>query len=67
MSEETSLWKCPRCGMVLEKSEQSAKFFQERVSAGRHLSGTVTCSGCQANFPIEDVYSGRYDTTGEDE
>lgn len=63
MTEKTLLWKCPRCGMVLEKSAQSAEFFQKQAAAGRHMSGTVACSNCQANFPIEDVYSGRYDVS----
>lgn len=67
MTEGTSLWKCPRCGMILEKTEEAAKFFQERAAAGRSITGTVTCSSCTAIFPIEDIYSGRYDTTGEDE
>lgn len=55
------LWQCPRCNLVLEKSPETVKFFQEGISAGRRFSGVVSCSGCQGAFPIEDVYSGRYD------
>lgn len=67
MSEKLSKWKCPRCGVQVEKSQSTQDFFEKQSKAGRTLSGTVTCSGCQGSFPIEDVYSGRYDVYGAEE
>jgi len=56
---DCALWKCPKCGELLEKSALGIVWFPfEEITK---VKGTGTCSKCGAKFPQSDIYSGSYD------
>ena len=58
-------WKCPKCGAVLDKGPGYEGKALMYLSPFSRTVGTVTCGKCQSRFPVQDVYSGKYDVTLE--
>lgn len=52
------LWKCPKCGTVLQKSSPR---LADVVHQGGMVSGTATCGKCLAAFSQYDIYDGKFD------
>ena len=54
------IWKCPKCGTVLEKSSYGS-VFRTGEPLPENYQGTSTCQNCGTVSDWRDVYSGRYD------
>ena len=54
-------WKCPNCGVVLDKGPGHEGKTTMYMSPFSRTHGTVTCGGCQSRFAVQDVYGGKYD------
>lgn len=53
------LWKCPKCGELLEKGGLGTVWIPfDPISK---VAGTGTCAKCGAEFPQSDIYGGRFD------
>jgi ankyrin repeat protein len=55
------LWKCPKCGELLEKKNLGIVWMPG--DALSRVAGTGTCSRCGSNFPQSDIYGGRFDAS----
>lgn len=53
------LWKCPKCGELLEKGGLGSIWMPFDPIA--KVAGTGTCSKCGTEFSQSDIYSGRFD------
>ena len=53
------LWQCPSCATVLMKNFEQPDLIG--LLGAENVVGTVTCSECQAVFPRDDIYNGKYD------
>lgn len=54
-------WKCPNCGVVLEKNPLTQELYRDAMAKGSVFTGTVTCASCGRGFATGDVYSGKFD------
>lgn len=56
---DCKLWKCPKCGELLEKGALGADWMPfEPITK---VVGTGTCSKCGSTFAQSDIYGGRFD------
>lgn len=53
------LWKCPKCGTVLEK-RGLGKYWNPGDPISR-VAGNATCGNCMTRYDQADVYGGKYD------
>jgi hypothetical protein len=53
------LWKCPKCGELLEKGALGTVWMPFESIA--KVAGTGTCSKCGTEFSQSDIYGGRFD------
>jgi hypothetical protein len=53
------LWKCPKCGKVLEK-RGLGKYWNPGDPITR-VAGNATCGNCMSTYDQADVYGGMYD------
>jgi len=52
-------WKCPHCGVVLEKNKDTLEVFKLKGGAG--MFGVATCASCGCGTPTSEVYGGDHD------
>ena len=57
---ECRLWKCPKCGTILEK-RGLGKVWNPGDPITR-VAGTATCGRCLSRYDQADVYGGLYDS-----
>lgn len=64
-------WRCPRCGAVLEKTDQQKVLSQAHEDgAGTVLAGSTgvaACPRCQGTVPLQALAEGRHDHRVEEE
>jgi hypothetical protein len=53
----SGLWKCPKCGAVLQKGLAG-------MHHGAEIVGTATCGSCGAKYGQSEVYGGKFDVGG---
>ena len=58
-------WQCPKCGVILVKSELTF-LLAERLSHV-NLAGTSTCSNCGLSESQSVVFAGTYDFSESDD
>jgi hypothetical protein len=53
------LWKCPKCGKVLEK--RGLGMYWNPGDPISRVAGNATCGNCMSRYDQADVYGGKYD------
>ena len=54
--QSSSFWRCPKCKGIIKKSDPLPG-----MSRFDSVIGSVTCGGCSASYPRDEIYGGKYD------
>jgi len=54
--QPSSFWKCPKCKGIIKKGEPLPA-----MSRFDSVIDSVTCGGCGASYPRDEIYGGKYD------